>query len=455
MKPRGGKAMTIKTTTHQRHQMYKAHLSGQSYAEIAETHGLSSSTVRRWCRRQRDGGSVRTEWHRPKRGALSRFEPIIRYVILRLRLDHPRWGPGTILVHLHKRPSLTGMKLPSRPSIGRYLNQWQRFRRPRRRKSTVALDRPAQPTRVHECWQIDFKLGIKLEADTQVNLHTVTDQVSSACMTTQLTDAGKARTRPTRVTETELQATLRTAFHQWQTLPEIIQTDNEAVFVGHTSDHFPSRFTLWLTGLGIVHRRIRAGRPTDNAQVERNHQTVCNYAIIGNEALSRVQLQDILERSVEELAHELPSRAANCQGRPPVHAYPELIDHPNVWRPEREVACFDLKRVDRLLASSTWQRRVGKNGQVSIGAHHRYYSVGRPYAGDDVHVCFDPDDRHFVFFLVDNSPSTVGPEVARRPARYLSVEDIIGLHDDDTTVGPQQLRLSFPESQRGQLLMSN
>lgn len=447
--------MTIKTTTHQRHQMYKAHLSGQSYAEIAETQGLSPSTIRRWCRRQRDGGSVRTEWHQPTRGALSQSEPIVRYVILRLRLAHPRWGPGRILVHLRKRPSLAGKKLPSSASIGRYLNQWPRFRRPRRRKSTSAPDRPAQPTRVHECWQIDFKLGINLKDGTQVNLHTVTDQVSSACMTTQLTAAGEVGSRPSRVTKTELQATIRTAFHQWQTLPEIIQTDNEAVFVGNTSDHFPSRFTLWLTGLGIIHRRIRPGRPTDNAQVERNHQTVCNYAIVGNEELSRVQLQNVLTQSVGELTHELPSWAANCQGRPPVHAYPELINHPNVWRPELELACFDLKRIDSRLASSTWQRRVSKNGQVCIGGHHRYYSVGRQYARDDVHVCFDPHDRNFVFFLVDESPSTVGPEIARRPARFLTVEEITGLNDDNASIGPQQLRFAFPESSRGQLLMSN
>ena len=31
--------MTLKTTSHQRRQMYQAHLCGQSYAEIAECMG--------------------------------------------------------------------------------------------------------------------------------------------------------------------------------------------------------------------------------------------------------------------------------------------------------------------------------------------------------------------------------------------------------------------------------
>lgn len=448
--------MTLKTTSHQRRQMYRAHLCGQSYAEIAEVHGLSRYTVRYWCRRQRDGGSVRTQWIQPRRGVLSQFDPIVRYVILRLRLAHPGWGPGRILVHLGKRTSLTGKQLPSTASIGRYLNQWSKFRRRRRRPVTPVSHAPTKPTRVHECWQIDFKLGIELKDGTQVNLHTVTDAVSSSCVTAQLTAAGKVGPRPRRVTETELQTTIRAALNQWKTLPEVIQTDNEAVFVGHTSDHFPSRFTLWLAGLGIAHRRIRPGRPTDNAQVERNHQTVCDYAIIGNEDQTRPQLQDVLEQAVTELAHELPSMAADCQGRPPAQAYPELTTRPRPWHHSLELAHFDLNRVDALLASSAWQRRVGKNGQVCIGGHHRYYSVGRQYARQDVHVCFDPQDRNFVFFLVtDDNPSSVGAEIARRPARYLSVEEITGINRNDVSIGPQQLRFAFPESQRGKLLMSN
>ena len=110
--------MTIKTTSHQRQQMFKAHLRGQSYREIAEAYGLSKYTVRYWCRRQRDGGSVRTQWYQSKRGVLSQYDPIVRYVVLRLRLEHARWGPRSILAHLRKRSSLEGKRLPSEASIG-------------------------------------------------------------------------------------------------------------------------------------------------------------------------------------------------------------------------------------------------------------------------------------------------------------------------------------------------
>ena len=119
---------------------------------------------------------------------------------------------------------------------------------------------------------------------------------------------------------------LRTCFADWQALPDEIQTDGEPVLIGRAGEHFfPSRFTLWLKGLGIDHLVIRSGKPTDNAEVERCHRTVNDYAIIGNEGLNVKQLQQVLQDSVRELTYELPSRAEGCDGQPPVKAHPDLL----------------------------------------------------------------------------------------------------------------------------------
>ena len=80
-----------------------------------------------------------------------------------------------------------------------------------------------------------------------------------------------------KLTLAEIQATLRTAFAQWG-LPLEIQTDREVVYVGSADTNFPSAFTLWLTGLGIQHVVSRSRRPTDQAQVERNHRTLGDMA---------------------------------------------------------------------------------------------------------------------------------------------------------------------------------
>ena len=429
--------MTIKTTVEQRRLFWQRHLRGETYHEIADAFGLSCGCVRYWCRRQRDGGSVQTINQRKPAGLLSRFDPLVRYVLLRLRLQHPRWGPGTLRYHMSRRPSLQGIDLPSVAQIGRYLHQWPRFRR-KRKQQKQKRTRPNPATREHERWQVDFKLGIPLLDGTQVNMHTVRDEVGAVCITASATLAGPVGQPARRVTRHELQTTLRAGFLYWQTLPEEVQTDGEPVFVGHTADSFPSKFTLWLAGLGIRHRIIRPGKPTDNAEVERANQTLDAYVIAGNQHLSAPELQRALLVGVEELAFHLPSQAHGCKGQPPVVAHPLLLARPRPFAPEQELALFDLHLVDAYLAQFTWERKVGKTGQICIGGHHQYYSVGRAFARQYVQVRFDPSDRHFVFF----AESDPGTEIGRRPARNLEVEDITGLvqnSDDDIL-----RQLSFP-----------
>jgi hypothetical protein len=233
----------------------------------------------------------------------------------------------------------------------------------------------------------------------------------------------------------DVRFTLRTCFACWQTLPDEIQTDGDSVLVGNHRQPFPTLFTLWLKGLGVEHRVTRPGKPTDNAEVERCHRTVNDYALVGHEQASVPQLQQILEQAVYELNFELPSRAEGCRGRPPVTAHPELLQPRRLFQPEHELAFFDLKRVDTYLASFTWQRIVGETGQLELGTHR--YSVGRAHAHRSVLIRFDPADRHFVFYDVDD-PEV---EIRRRPAKGLNATDLTGLAKWPVGLGIQQLPL--------------
>jgi len=307
----------------------------------------------------------------------------------------------------------------------------------------VQRERLKQPLRVHQRWQIDFKLEIPLKDGSLVNLCTIRDPVGEACIGAFLFPAGQAGKRGRRVNFEEVRSALRTCFARWGTLPEEVQTDNEVVFAGKPQDTFPSQFTLWLRGLGIAHLMIRSGKPKDNAEVERCHRTISDYAIVGNEDADQGRLQGILDEAVYELCYELSSRAEGCGGKPPICAHPELLQPRRPFQPEHELALFDLHAVDAYLATFTWQRRVGKTGQVTIGGRHQYYSVGRTYARRMVLVRFDPDDRHFAFFDIDD-PDT---EIGRRPARGLGVEDLTGLAVWPLGLGPQQLSFPLPISE--------
>jgi hypothetical protein len=258
---------------------------------------------------------------------------------------------------------------------------------------------------------VDFKLGIALADGTQVNLTTVRDPVGEVCIAAQLTPAGQVGHAPSRVTLRQLQTVLRLGFAQWHTLPAEVQTDHEAVCVGQAREAFPGLFTLWLIGLGIQPVLIRPGTPTDNAEVERCHQTLSNYALVGPHADTLPHLQQALHRAVQELAYELPSHAEACAGQPPVSAHPALLHPPRPCAPEQELASFDLHRVDTYLANFLWQRTVGATGEVSLG--DKYYTVRAAYAHRQVLACFDPTQRHFVFF----EATLPYAEIRTRPAR--------------------------------------
>lgn len=422
--------MRMLTMPQQRRRFYELHQDGATYQEIADHFGVSKECVRYWCRRQRDGKGGETRFHRKAAGLLSRSNPKVRYCILRLRLEHPRWGPNRILAKLKKRPSLRGLKLPREASIGRYLHQWRRFRR--RPKKKPVRKRSQQPTVVHQRWQVDFKVGIRLGSGLRVNLHTVRDPVGAAYIGDFVFPTGR---RQRRVKMEEVRAILRRCFVRWGTLPDEVQTDGEPVLVSPHKDSFPSTFTLWLKGLGIEHLVIQ--NVTSNAEVERCHRTVNDYAVVGNEDKTPEQLQHILDQSTYELNFELSSRAKDCAGRPPVAAHPELLRPRRPFQPEQELALFDLKCVDAYLATFSWRRVVDKNGVVSLGGKRRRYSIGRSYAGHEVNVHFDPADRHFVFSPV-NDPNNV---IKRSPAKSLDVGNLTGLETWPVGPGPQQLPL--------------
>ena len=120
---------------------------------------------------------------------------------------------------------------------------------------------------------------------------------------------------------------------------------------------------------------------------------------------------------------------------PPVTAHPELLQPRRPFQPEHELAHFDLNRVGAFLATFTWQRKVGKTGQIEVGRQR--YSVERAYSRRSVLIRFDPADRHFVFYDIDD-PEV---EMRRRPAKGLDVSDLTGLAQWPHGLGNQQLPL--------------
>jgi hypothetical protein len=252
--------------------------------------------------------------------------------------------------------------------------------------------------------------------------------------------AGQVGQAPKRVTQEQVRSFLRACFAQWQLLPSELQTDGECVLVANRGPNdFPTPFTLWLEGLGVHHLVIRPHRPTDNSEVERMHRTLHNFSLKGCRLVDIHEINAMLRESVTTLVYELPSQAKHCAGLPPIQAHPELATPGAPFQPETELAHFDLPQVDQFLAQFSWERRVGKTGQVDIGAH--VYSVGRAQARKLVTIRYDPDTRELVFFGQLEGTGKDGEQLKRHPIQGCDTPDLIGFSAPGLAPGPQQLPL--------------
>ena len=122
----------------------------------------------------------------------------------------------------------------------------------------------------------------------------------------------------------------------------------------------------------------------------------------------------------------------------PVQAHPDLLHPVRLFRPEWEVASFDLQSVYAYLANLSWERIVSKVGRIDLGAHR--YSVGARFARKRITVRFEPSACEFA--LYDGQDF-----IRRRPALGLSIAELTGLGLPKNSPCPQQLPLLIPEMQ--------
>ena len=388
---------------------------GASLHKIAEELVCSDETVRKWWRCQRDGRVVRPRG-RPKRGVLSTFAAEVRAEAIAIKKAHPHWGPPNVRVELKERLCEPGIELPSDARLSVLFKlECPQAVQPRVRRAYPEKP-PGQVRQLHRRWQIDAKEGVRIGEHDFANILDVRDPAAALMIASQayLTTSKK---RWRKLTLTETQNTLRQAFQTWGK-PVEIQTDRETVYTGSSDHNFPSPFTLWLVGLGIQHVVSRSHRPTDQAQVERNHRTLADMAWIDQPCDHLAQLQTALDDHRQRYNECLPVEAAGCHGRPPLTLHPQARFSGRPYHVALEWQQFDMPRVDQYLSQKVWVRQVTGNGVVSFGAQHYY--VGRAYIGQPISGQFIPETRAFRFQTAE------GNFIRELPARHLEKGDLLG-----------------------------
>ena len=424
--------MTRMTTLQDRVTIEELAQAGYTDPGIVEKVGWKLPTVRKWRRRAQQQGrkGLATKMGRPATGALSTYPALIRETLLAWRTAHPGWGPKTLRAELEADERFKGQQLPSPSSIARFLKE-NDLTRPYERHSPLPQPKAQTACAAHEEWEMDSR-GQEYVPDVGVMaLINLSDVFSTAKVVSYPCVVGHKRATRRARTE-DYQLVLRLAFTEWG-LPDRIAVDHDSVFYDNTcKSPFPTRFHLWLLALGVDLIFGRPGCPTDQATVERSHQTWAWQALEGQTFADWEGVRTYLEQRRHFLNYRLPCRTLGEV--PPLVAHPEARHPRRLYRPEWEAELLDLSRVYAYLAQGRWFRQVSQVGTVALG--QRTYGLGMTWAKESVEITFDPLDIHFIFHSADDE------RTKRFPPQGITIPDLMG--EMGPLVNLDQFQLALP-----------
>jgi hypothetical protein len=356
----------------------------------------------------------------------------MRLTVAGWRQAHPGWGAETLHAQMQAHPNLSGARLPSRASIGRWLQQ-QGLTRRYQRHSRLPIPATMVVTQPHQVWEMDGQGETNVPLVGRVALLNLNDRASHVRLLSYPCLLGTARAER-QVRGEDYQIALRLAFTDWG-LPQRLQTDHgPALADPHTVSPFPTRLHLWLLALGVELVFGRPARPTDQAMTERSHQLWTAHCLLGQHYPTWQALYGALRRHRDFLNTHLP--CASLDHQPPLRMFPAARHSTRPYRPEWEAELLDVERVYAYLAQGRWFRRVAANGIFSLGGYA--YLAGRTRAGQQIEITFDATDQRLCCH------DAAGQLFARLPLLGVTVPDLMGASATALSLPCFQLALPFP-----------
>jgi transposase InsO family protein len=401
---------------------------GKRDPEIAQELHLSRYTVRKWRRRAKEGKGLGSKMGRPNPGALGSFPVGMKNQLQEWRRANPGWGAKTLLAELKRCQAMAGQAMPSRATIGRWLQEARLTRSYAKHSQLPAVPRSAEAC--HEEWEMDGRGGERVKELGWVSLVQVNDVYSRAKILSYPCVLGPT-CRSHRPTTEDYQLLLRLAFTEWG-LPDRLAVDHDSVFFDNrNASPFPTRFHLWLVALGIQLTFGRVGRPTDQGMTERSHQLWYHQVLQGQSFASQADLFQALQERRTFLNQYLP--CATLGEVPPLVAYPEARFPRRLYRPDLEPSLLCLDRVFAYLSHQTWFRLASEVGSIKLG--QMLFFLGSQWKRKQIEISFDPDTRLMICHTEDLEK--------RLPFSRLSIPFLMGELDPLFHQANLQLALPF------------
>jgi putative transposase len=333
----------------QRTQFVRAYQSGHwSMTELCERYDVSRPTGYKWLARWTMNGDagLAARSSAPQTCPHRTAAAIVDQLVAARRKYG--WGAKKLLQVL--RSQHLAESWPTRSTVNAILAREGLLRKQRRHRARSHPGAaPLETTAPNQIWPADFKGQFKTRDGVYCYPLTVTDHCSRAVLLCRALPSTKtADVRPAFL-----------ALFREVGLPEAIRTDNGSPFAS-TALHGLAPLNLWWIQLGIVHQRIRPGRPQMNGTHERMHRELKKETAMPAASTARAQQRrfDAFRRRYnEERPHEaLGLQTPASRWQPSPRAYPSRIAPPDY------PAHFEVRRV---LANGTFRFR----GQAPFLSH--------------------------------------------------------------------------------------
>jgi transposase InsO family protein len=359
-------------------QRYRAVLEvldeGASVTDVARRYGVARQTVHGWLRRYAGEGGLAGLVDRSSRpgSCPHQMSAVVEAQVVRLRREHPAWGPSRIVWQLERAGIVP---LPGRSSVYRALVRHglvEARKRKRRREDYRRWERG----RAMELWQMDVVGRVYLADGLEVKVVTGIDDHSRFVVSAKV--VVRATARP--VCQALSEALARHG------VPGQILTDNGKVFTARFGrGPGPVMFDRICADNGIKHLLTAPYSPTTTGKVERLHKTMRAefFTPHDREFATVPELQAALDAWVSEYNTARPHQS--CGRRPPIERFrlaeASLAADDTATAepaPARAVSAVPGKRPAGV---SRW---VNAKGKISLAGFT--YNVGASYAGEPVEV---------------------------------------------------------------------
>jgi transposase InsO family protein len=366
---------------------------------------------------------------RPNHGAMSSFSGSLIQRIEQMRKQHRGWGPTTILAELKYEGQWSQEELPSRSTIGRLLQQqkWSRTYEP---NVALPVEDCTKAKRCHSLWQVDGQGNSSVAGIGTIAMLNIKDVFSSLYV---CSFPARMKSKHGHPCTSDYQTAMRLGFVH-HGLPKRLQSDHASVFYENKSKSpFPTLFCLWLVSLGIEPCFSRVHMPTDQAKVEKAHQTLFDQVLYRREDYQNwEQLFEQTQLRRSRLNEVIPSTATDNQ--PPLEKYPKAKHSGRFYHLHQEAKLINLNRVYNFLAKGKWYRKVASSRTVSLGRQVYYISGAKPR--EQLLITFRKKDQHLVF---QNDKELV---LTTLPIKGISCESLMG--DLEQTAQFPNFQLELP-----------